>query len=583
MSDLFRAVRISIACMTLLLGTVLENTGHARSDEGDSRSVELFSEENFSGSVYRWRLPPGEPFLAVPQPSPPIESDIRSLRIGGDVGLLLFDLPNFAGRDDRCGPKVGGEEDPSMWWRGLTAEGFIAVEGGNGSALTLTRAPRRPGSLIVFSRESGPPPAVLLLARRGSYDHSCGDALYASQFGRLVVPVSAPPKASHCVDLGDALAGADQEALSARTDEAFLLTARRLDSRYENTAAHAARFVLYDRDGCEGQSIAFSTPENSASRIRLSEFGYDGRVRSVQAIYEAGPWRDLYEISGREQTAESKIGPTNAPASPSSTDKPDADEPQLAEATSAESASSDVNGAAAPAQPTFETSAPTTPKSPMPLPAEAVPQPSYLVPEDDEITLQPALPPPPEFINLPRKAQKLSPSLEEQASTSGFSTQSFGEDGGGDDFFMDAPQFDDVIVPQVIVPDVSASSPETEQEVVEDPGLDSVLPTEASSEQTSAAPAPDPDFGTLDSEAKTFRFPVHAGYRLNYCYKRSDRQCGETAAQAWCQDKGYEEAVSWKRELHIGALFPTIFMGDDEICEKFLCDGFEEVTCAGGS
>jgi len=95
--------------------------------------------------------------------------------------------------------------------------------------------------------------------------------------------------------------------------------------------------------------------------------------------------------------------------------------------------------------------------------------------------------------------------------------------------------------------------------------------------------------GAVDSEAatdptqgpqtETFQFPVHNGYRLNFCYLSAQDQCGQPTAETWCQEKGFARVASWSRDPHVGALFPTIIMGLDQICDEFLCDGFEEITC----
>jgi len=95
--------------------------------------------------------------------------------------------------------------------------------------------------------------------------------------------------------------------------------------------------------------------------------------------------------------------------------------------------------------------------------------------------------------------------------------------------------------------------------------------------------------GAVDSEAatdptqgpqrETFQFPVHNGYRLNFCYLPAQDQCGQPTAETWCREKGFAKVASWSRDPNVGALFPTIIMGLDQICDDFLCDGFEEITC----
>jgi hypothetical protein len=91
-----------------------------------------------------------------------------------------------------------------------------------------------------------------------------------------------------------------------------------------------------------------------------------------------------------------------------------------------------------------------------------------------------------------------------------------------------------------------------------------------------AAPVPSRPTGPQE---ETFRFPVHQVYRLNYCLA-DEQGCGEPAATAWCEARGFARATRWAQEDNIGALYPTVFIGNGSICDKFLCDGFEEITCS---
>jgi len=78
---------------------------------------------------------------------------------------------------------------------------------------------------------------------------------------------------------------------------------------------------------------------------------------------------------------------------------------------------------------------------------------------------------------------------------------------------------------------------------------------------------------------KTFDFPVQDLFRLNHClYWQKD--CGEPAATAWCQEKGFSKALEWSVDKNIGAIFPTVILGNQEVCARFICDGFKKITCA---
>ncbi len=79
--------------------------------------------------------------------------------------------------------------------------------------------------------------------------------------------------------------------------------------------------------------------------------------------------------------------------------------------------------------------------------------------------------------------------------------------------------------------------------------------------------------------SQTFQYPVHDIYRLNYCLNWG-KDCGEPAAQAWCTTQGFRRASGFKIDENIGALFPTVVLGESRVCAKFVCDGFQEITCA---
>ncbi len=79
--------------------------------------------------------------------------------------------------------------------------------------------------------------------------------------------------------------------------------------------------------------------------------------------------------------------------------------------------------------------------------------------------------------------------------------------------------------------------------------------------------------------SQTFQYPAHDIYRLNYCLNWG-KDCGAPAAQAWCAAQGFDRASGFKIDENIGALFPTLVLGESRVCAKFVCDGFREITCA---
>lgn len=50
---------------------------------------------------------------------------------------------------------------------------------------------------------------------------------------------------------------------------------------------------------------------------------------------------------------------------------------------------------------------------------------------------------------------------------------------------------------------------------------------------------------------KTYYYPFYGGYRLDWC-KNWAQNCGKPAADAYCEYKGYEYAISYSIDHDIG-------------------------------
>ena len=47
-----------------------------------------------------------------------------------------------------------------------------------------------------------------------------------------------------------------------------------------------------------------------------------------------------------------------------------------------------------------------------------------------------------------------------------------------------------------------------------------------------------------------------------------------------CLARGFAGgAASFEIDENIGSLFPTLALGDLQLCANFVCDGFKEITC----
>ncbi len=90
--------------------------------------------------------------------------------------------------------------------------------------------------------------------------------------------------------------------------------------------------------------------------------------------------------------------------------------------------------------------------------------------------------------------------------------------------------------------------------------------------QCSYAPPKD---GSNDNRERLFREATYRGYPVSRCLYEG-RDCDQYAADEFCRISGYREAVDWRRKEDIG---PTIRLGNRKLCEKWSCDGFEDVVC----
>ena len=75
---------------------------------------------------------------------------------------------------------------------------------------------------------------------------------------------------------------------------------------------------------------------------------------------------------------------------------------------------------------------------------------------------------------------------------------------------------------------------------------------------------------------KIFFNPKIGGVRLDWCRVWAN-QCGGPAATEYCQGKGYNLAVSWKKDNNIGY---SRIITTGQICNQPGCDGFKRVRCS---
>lgn len=80
-------------------------------------------------------------------------------------------------------------------------------------------------------------------------------------------------------------------------------------------------------------------------------------------------------------------------------------------------------------------------------------------------------------------------------------------------------------------------------------------------------------------QEEVFMKPKYNGKRLDICVNWGV-DCGQPAADAFCQMEGWAGAKSFAISEDIGASNPTRLIGTGAICDQDFCDGFTSITCA---
>ena len=566
-----------------------------------------------------WSLPADEPYLYVPYVGAEVMGAIATVKIGSDVGAALFQRPFFVSRDVGCAPDLGSTGRPDLPWLGPTAR---FEPGGAGMPPDAVAAPDPKtggyASLILFRKDLGPPPGVLLMHRRRTMGWMCGNPTHKLFYKRAFVPAVAVPARSRCVDLVDEIDVGDSKTLTfvfTNSDRIVLLAPSDLSERYR-AIRHRFTVTLYDGLECSGKPVTFKSAAGRPGTIKLDDFGFRDKTRSVRLVYEGGPIAAYLEPAAAPEPEKSQPRPAVAeapkapvppaakpqfppepPPEPPSEPGARADEPAVA--PEAETAVQAPEPGPAPgtesrtviAEPEKSRPRPAVaeaPKAPVPpaakpqFPPEPPPEPPSEpgaradepdVAPEAEIAVQAPEPDPAPgtesrtVIAAPEKSQ-LRPALEAPAEAEIATAPKRAPEIRWTGTAPSAPaQPAPAPAPEPALASAPAPEPAPSPSAVQlaMPKLEPVLLPETK------APA------ALGS--RTFQYPVHDIYRLNYCLNR-DKDCGEPAAQAWCTTQGFRRASGFKIDENIGALFPTVVLGEDRVCAKFVCDGFREITCA---
>jgi hypothetical protein len=81
--------------------------------------------------------------------------------------------------------------------------------------------------------------------------------------------------------------------------------------------------------------------------------------------------------------------------------------------------------------------------------------------------------------------------------------------------------------------------------------------------------------GSGGGDEVTFLKPKYKGKRLDWC-KSWATDCGEPAADAFCEYKGYDGSTSFEEAVDIGN---TKVISSGQVCTDQACDGFKKISC----
>jgi len=245
-----------------------------------------------SGPSKSWSLEDGRPYLYVPYVGEEVNGGIARLRMGAEVGAALFQKPFFASRDRGCARDLGSNSRPDLAWLGPTAR---FEPGGDGMPPDAIAAPDEKtggyASMILFRKDLGPPPGMLLMNRRRTLATNCLSAIHKTFYNRIFVPVAAAPERLRCFNLTGEVqvkGSAPRTFRFVTSDRLVLLTPSDLSERYRGLP-HRFTVTLYDRPECDGEAVGFQSGSLAPGTTKLDDFGFRDRARSVKIAYQGGP------------------------------------------------------------------------------------------------------------------------------------------------------------------------------------------------------------------------------------------------------------------------------------------------------
>ncbi|WP_085901979.1 hypothetical protein [Kiloniella majae] len=556
---------------------------HAQDLAGEPAPNQLiaFDGLEYAGAAKVFELSADQLYSFVPSLGD-LSGRVSSLKLGSQVGAMFFQGPLFQTTDKSCAPLLGSKEEPHLLWQGPSAD-LVPLKRVNDAPVSMA-APQDDtySSMIIYRRDMGPPPGVLMLQRLNTYSRGCANVLEQLNYRRAFIPAWDNGRTGYCQNLVGPTTYAGERGTFRfnDSDQLVFMHPEAMDQAYQSVR-HRVRATLYDFPDCQGNHVTFPFKAESIRKFNLADYGYKGRARSVKVEYVSGPASALSGLVVASTSPKTVVANATVPA-PAKTVTPQtvAEQPKTAsqapqtfvapQSGSTQEApvvkksvevpqTAAVQKAvpqtqAAPAEPqTFVAPEPQTFVAPepqvftAPAPAETFQAPAYSSADSD--LLAAGITPAGDDALIPQPTQATEGELERQAITSQSENPLF------------TPSYQ-----------LFEAQP---AENVESQPLNSGSSTEQGSLPTETAER----FVSPSVGGTTYEFPVFDAYRLNYCLTPGTN-CGEPAAREWCKKKGHETAVAWVRDDNIGSLFPTINMGSKEICSNYRCDGFKELTCS---
>jgi hypothetical protein len=91
-------------------------------------------------------------------------------------------------------------------------------------------------------------------------------------------------------------------------------------------------------------------------------------------------------------------------------------------------------------------------------------------------------------------------------------------------------------------------------------------------------PPPGPPPGGGGDDTKIYFKPKIGGMRLNYCLANG-MGCGQQAADAYCDMKGFEDASDYTQSPPLPPNIKSRFIGNGKKCYGPICYGFQSIEC----